>query len=218
MTIASYSDLKTAVADWLERADSTTVARIPDFITLTESKINRALNIRAMETDASLTATAGARTIALPTGFREPQALWIVIDGDRRDLRPVIPELIEAASESGEPTVWCVDGSNIAFERPCDQAYSFVLREMVGLALSDAVPTNLVLANHPDLYLWGAVYQAGLYLRDNDLINTAKGLFDQALEEAQAKEAKAKSMAPLVTEVSRGALGMRSGFDIRTGR
>jgi len=38
MSIATYSELQTAVADWMHRTDLT--AKIPDFITLAESRIN----------------------------------------------------------------------------------------------------------------------------------------------------------------------------------
>ena len=38
MALVNYSDLKTSIADWLNRSDLT--ATIPDFITLAESGFN----------------------------------------------------------------------------------------------------------------------------------------------------------------------------------
>ena len=47
MAISNYTELKTAVANWLDRDDLTD--RIPEFIALAESRFNRLLRIRAME-------------------------------------------------------------------------------------------------------------------------------------------------------------------------
>ena len=66
MAINTYSTLQTAVANWLDRDDLT--ARIPEFIALAETRINRALRIRAMETVSTAISTAsGTREYALPT-------------------------------------------------------------------------------------------------------------------------------------------------------
>lgn len=199
MALGTYSDLVSAVGDWLERADLD--ARIPDFIRLCESKLNRSLNIRSLESDVAMTGVPGSRFIALPAGFRNPINFWITYPtGQRRPLRFTEPGLVEADTTASEPRSWCVDGTNIAFERPCDQAYDFVMRSVGGLALSAGNPTNLVLDLYPDLYLFGTCLEAGPYLRDNDLLAIFKSRFDEALEEARWKEARNKSLVTLTTE------------------
>ena len=47
MAISNYTELNTAVANWLDRDDLTD--RIPEFIALAEARFNRLLRIRAME-------------------------------------------------------------------------------------------------------------------------------------------------------------------------
>ena len=47
MSIATYAELKTAVANWLQRTDLTSY--IPDFITIAESQIASDLKVREME-------------------------------------------------------------------------------------------------------------------------------------------------------------------------
>ena len=44
MAITNYTELKSSLADWLNRSDLTTV--IPDFITLAESQFNREIRNR----------------------------------------------------------------------------------------------------------------------------------------------------------------------------
>ena len=46
MAITTYSELKSSVADWLNRDDLTSV--IPDFIALSEAQYNRSIRHRNM--------------------------------------------------------------------------------------------------------------------------------------------------------------------------
>lgn len=216
MALSTYSDLTSAIADWLERGDLS--ARIPDFITLAESRLNRELGIRSLESDAALVGIPGSRFIALPAGFREAQNLWINRDGGQREtLRATMPELTLADITPSEPRSWSIDGPNIAFERPCDQAYSFTLRKVGGLSISESAPTNLVLTNYPDLYLFGSLTEAGGYLRDNELFALFDGRFQVALNAAKDKEGRAKTLTTLSTEP--GVLtsySRRSGYSVFT--
>ena len=65
MALDSYTNLKTAIANFLARDDLS--SEIDDFIDLTEADLNRRLRIRAMENVSSF--TIDSETEALPTGF-----------------------------------------------------------------------------------------------------------------------------------------------------
>ena len=52
MALTQYSELKTAVANWLKRDDLT--ARIPEFISMMEDRVNKKLRVRAMEASATI--------------------------------------------------------------------------------------------------------------------------------------------------------------------
>ena len=52
MSITTYSELKTAVANWLNRDDLTSV--IPDFIALTEADMDRKIRHWRMEKRATV--------------------------------------------------------------------------------------------------------------------------------------------------------------------
>lgn len=225
MALANYSDLQDAVAGWLERSDLT--ERIPDFITLAESRLSRLLDIRVMEFDMAVTGVPGSRFIDLPDGFREAKKLWIVRDWGRDEKRNVLASEIATSTVQGEPFYWTVDGTYIAFERPCDQAYNFQIRMLIGLdasqtsattlllALNASQPANYVLTNYPDLYLFGALLEAANFLQDDNMAQRFMGRFENALQEARTKENRGKALAPLRTELS-AFIGRRT-FDIRRG-
>lgn len=211
MALSNYAQLQGAVADWLERGDLT--ARIPDFIALAEARFNRVLRLRMMEVEAALTLGVGARKVALPAGFREPVALWRTAAQGRCALRFVDPATLEVKFAPGPAACWTIDGAELAFDRPADVAYDLTLRMLGRLALSDAAPTNALLTDYPDLYLFGALAEAAPYLRDADLLNLVLARLDAALSEARAKEARARSLATLGVEPGLAC----AAFDIRGG-
>lgn len=198
MALANYNDLKTAIASWLHRDDLTT--QIPDFITLTESRLNRKLGLTPQETETTLTATIGVRTIAQPAGFVGPIALWMTYWLPRMELEFMLPEDIPVMSVNAVPRFWTIDALNVAFDCPADRALTFTLRYMTTLALA-TTSTNSVMTNFPDLYLYGALIEASPYLGKDGRIATWKGLFDIALAEVRQSDNQNRSIAKLRTDL-----------------
>lgn len=219
MAITTYDELQTAIGNWLDREDLTD--RIPEFIALAEADINAEFDLRTIESDQSLTPVSGSRYIPVPTGFREAKNLWIVWpNSGRAEMRAVTPETIMVSAVSSVPSAWCVDGTNIAFNCPAnsDSLYSFVLRMLGGVALSDSSPTNLVLTNYPNVYLYQSLKHAAPFLRDPEALVMFSKLADDALAAAKSKEFRTKSLTTLSTEP--GVLtfyGSRRGFNIIRG-
>lgn len=199
MAITTYAELQAAAANWLVRGDLT--ARIPEFISLAEVRLNRVLRTRLAEAEQGLTATVGSRTIPLPAGFAEPLALWIVGPEGRQALSFLELTLMGASSLRGEPAAWTVDGTNLAFDRPCDQAYSFTFRMLRKFALSDAAPTNALLADHPDVYLFATLCEAAPLLRDAELAQAFEARLVRAIGEANTKEARSRAARTLGSEL-----------------
>jgi hypothetical protein len=199
MAITTYAELKAAAANWLVRGDLT--ARIPEFISLAEARLNRLLRARLAETEAALTAVVGARTVSLPTGFAEALALWIVRPDGRIALPFLEPSLMGASSLRGEPAAWTVDGANLAFDRPCDQSYGLILRLLKKFSLSDAAPTNGLLAEGPDVYLFATLSEAGPFLRDAELAGAYEAKLERAIGELNAKDARSRAPRTLSTEL-----------------
>lgn len=212
MALATYSDLQTSVANWLHRSDLT--AQIPDFISLAESRLNRLLTLRSMETDAVLSSTPASRYITLPTDFNSPVALWLEDVEPREKLDYVLPGELAVTETAGFPEYWAVDNDQIAFERPTGGTYGFTLRYLKKFALSDAFSTNALLTAYPDAYLFGALLEAAPYMRDDARVGLWQERFDRAIQEISNRENTTRARAPLMTD-----LGMFSGksYDITRG-
>lgn len=198
MAITTYAELQAAAANWLVRADLT--ARIPEFIALAEARLNRVLRARLAEVEVPLAATVGARSIALPAGFTEPLRVWLVRPQGRMELPFLEAGLIGAGLPRGEPRAWTVDGATLAFDRLCDQAYPLTLRMLRKFVLSDAAPTNALLSEAPDVYLFATLSEAAPFLRDADLAGAYETKLGRAIAEANAKDARSRAAWTLTTE------------------
>lgn len=199
-TVRDYNWLLAAVADWLHRSNLT--ARIPDWVRMAEAKINRKLNIYAKEIDAPLVAEVGSRLVALPGDFGSPIKLQSRHIEPRYDFIALEASQLPIDDDShGLPKFWAIDGPNIAFERPADQAYPLQFRYVQALYLSSTNLTNPLLEKNPDLYLYGALVHSAPYMRDDPRIAVWKTEFDDALRQVAAEASRSKSMAPLRTEV-----------------
>src|SRR5512138_1264426 len=78
MSITTYSELLTAMENWLARSDLTSV--IPDFIMLNEQTLNRKLFVRQMEQRSTVTLDTTATSpefIALPGDFQSMRSLRV---------------------------------------------------------------------------------------------------------------------------------------------
>jgi hypothetical protein len=164
MAIANRADLLTKGASWLRRSGNATfVAELPDCLTIAEAKLNRELG--AVETDTTLTGTAGSNAISISgLSIVQPIALFLAETGlDEDEISPATEGSFPVSSTSGRPTRWSIDGTNINFNCPLDAAYPFRFRYRQRFALTLAADTNWLLTNHPDVYLaallmWGAGY------------------------------------------------------------
>ena len=199
MAITTYAELKAAAANWLVRGDLT--ERIPEFVALAEARLNRILRTRLSEAEVSLTSSVGSRFAALPAGFTEPLRLWIERSDGRCELPFLEASLIGGVSLRGEPGAWTVDGASVRFDRPCDQAYPLTLRMLKAFVLSDAAPTNTLLTQAPDAYLFASLCEAGPFLRDTELAGAYEAKLARAIEELNAKEARSRAPQRLATEL-----------------
>jgi len=177
MAITNFAELKTAIADWMARSDVSGSAA--DFIALAEGRLNRELN--PVETDATLTGTIDSRRIDISSlSLVAPIALFLV-DGDEIELTQRSDGSFPYDDTSGEPSLWALDGTNIDFDRPLDEAYSFRFRYWGRFALSDSATTNWLLTNHPDIYLAASIVWGGAYIEDMTKIAFYKGILDEAI-------------------------------------
>lgn len=193
MALDSFTNLKSAILDWMARSDLS--GNVEDWITLGEAGLNRELG--AVEANQTLTGSSGSRQIDVSSySIVEPISLFFVDSGssDERKLVQRSPAHMEYLNTSGEPEFWALDNQQdeINFNRPLDAAYSFRFRYRQRFALSDAAKTNWLLDNHPDVYLAACLVWGGAFVVQPKQILTFKTLLDQELPKVRHTIARNK--------------------------
>mgnify|MGYP003125308745 CR=1 FL=1 len=195
MALDNYSNLKTTIANFLARDDLNT--EIDDFIDLTEADFNRRLRVRNMETvDTSF--TVDSETESLPTGFLQVRSFFINTGGGKEPLTLLTPHhqySTAGGSRSGTPKAFSIEGTSFRFSPAPDTAYTANLVFYKAFdSIDGTTTTNHILTNHPDVYLYGALYFASTFIRGMDptTIQQFKAQYESALQQVEMADEKDK--------------------------
>lgn len=193
MALSTYSDLQTAIADFLARSDL--ASKIPDFIEMCEARMSRELNTRSQEGRTTLTTSIGTEYVTLPTDLRELRLVKINSDPitvlDSLSAQQLYSKY--SSSAGAKPVAYCVVGTQLIMRPVPDAVYSVELLYSDGVeALTDENTTNTVLTRHPDAYLYGTLAAAYVYLMDEQRAAQYDGMFSRILEEIKKDTDKAR--------------------------
>lgn len=203
MAITTYSTLKVAIGDWLDRDDLGT--QIDTFIDLCEARLARELRIKAMETALSETIASGVITV--PTDYLEMRyayvdsttAKWL----DIKDPGWIIANYPTRSADS-LPLFIARDASTFIFGPYPDSTYSIKGTYYAKLAaLSTSNETNFFITNAPDLLLYGSLLAATPYIGDDQRANVWSAQYEQAIADIkmQDKHDRWPSRMPLAATV-----------------
>lgn len=182
-----YSDLLLAVSAWVN--DPQVEQSVPTFVQLAEAQINRKL------ADAGIpgaivraTCTIDAEYSQLPSDFARPISLTLA---NGRAVENITQESFQALLDRACPTpttptapdYYTVAGGEMRFYPVPDASYTVELVYQAKVAgLSETNASNWVLADHPDVYLYGALLQCAPFLGDDARASTWGQLYSAALD------------------------------------
>lgn len=207
MAYNTYTDIKTALANWSARSDLTSY--LDDFIDAAEDMMKRppAQNspggIRAEKTRVAASLSAGTATLSLPADFLELDAFSLT-GTDGGVVQYVVPEQLRLAfrTGSGKPAFYTISDV-IELDIAPDSAYAYQLSYWpVFDALSGSQASNWVMANHPFCYLAGSMYYLSRFIQDDE--EAARWLSDYTAAAWGASKAYARGRR------SQGPIAMRT--------
>jgi hypothetical protein len=176
MSILTYSELQTAVANWLARSDLTD--RIPEFITLAEAKFNRELRSIRMEkrsyTSAN-TATTEPEFISLPSDFQTMRRIRLSGVTGKPQLENVSQQQANALRTeyeniSAQPWYFTIQGDEIELIPTPNEDYEIEMVYRANIPALASNSTNWLLTLAPDAYLYGALLESAPYIKDDGRI------------------------------------------------
>ena len=192
MAISNYTELKAAVANWLDRDDLTD--RIPEFIALAEGRFNRVLRIRAMESKQTADTVAGQQNLALPARYISMRNLQINTTPVTA-MQYVTPEMFDrlygGRGGSGTPKFYTVLADELQLgPTPSSVQQIEMLFYQKFESLSDSVATNWMITNAPDVYLYGALLEAEPFIMNDQRVPLWLSSFDRAIVDLQNQDDK----------------------------
>ena len=205
MAINTYATLQTAVANWLDRSDLTD--RIPEFIALSEARMNRTLRLAIMlnvdqtTLGGAATLVAGTRDYSLPSGYLQMLDFHLRTD-PITPLSYITPENMNrmwAGSELGIPEAYTIFSDN-ASGTPIKKVklgpspagtytYSMMFYKKIDALATDNT-TEQMLTNNPDVYLYGALLEAEPFLMNDQRVQLWATAFQESLSALQEQDNK----------------------------
>lgn len=200
MAINSRATLQSGIADFLNRDDLTDV--IPTFIDLAEGQINRDVRHWKMETTAQKVVVDDVAL--LPSDWLETKNVQYYPDiNDYTKFHPLEYLSQNALDERkmnseniiGEPQYYtfAVNGGTgmyILFPQPkAREDDRIVLSYLQNLNLAG---TSWLLTDYPDVYLYGSLIHAAIYLKDDERLALFSQMYGAAVQRVNASSDEAE--------------------------
>ena len=193
MALGTFTELKDAVADWLDRSDLT--ARIPDFIALAEARLNRELRIRPMEVRSTMVTIADQQYFQLPGGYIQMRNMQLNTN-PTTPLEYITPEMLDrlyGSTTSGKPRAYTLIGDEIQLAPIPDSTYTVEMAfyekfTPLGDGSSGTVTSNWLTANAPDVLLYGALMEAEPFIKNDERIPVWLNGYNNAVNKLQQQD------------------------------
>jgi len=199
MALDNYSGLVESVGAWLGKG-TTLDDRIPDFIRLTESRLNKVLEDPEMEVTSTSTTTG--QYLGLPSDFGELRSISV---GGYRLTEVTAADFSGYNTLAGNPSVYgIIDGQLGFYPNPSTgSAVTIVyIRRIPGL--SGTNPTNWLLTLAPEAYLYGCLLVAELFGWNDERLPTIKAFYDDAVDTLRQDAVRRRlGAAPLAPRIRR---------------
>ena len=204
MSLSTYSDLQTSIANYLARSDLT--SQIPDFITFAENRLRRELRIRQMLKSVTTATVSGDNTVELPADFLQVRD-FVVMTNPIQPLSYSSPSALSndpRASEVGVPLSYTILANDFQVSPAPDGVYTVRLLYFSAPAyLSSSNTSNVFLTTAPDALLYASLIEAEPYLMNDARINTWGTMYDRAIASlAKSDEEGQYSGVPLAMKLT----------------
>jgi len=186
----TYTTLKTAIQDYLESTESTFVTNLPTFITTTEERIFKNVQLDDFRKNQVGNLTASGTYLECPTDYLAPFSLAVIDSSSNYSyllLKQVsfIRDFTPNASTTGLPKYYAEFDDNTFIVAPTpDSAYEVELHyyyRPASLTTTSGSETTWLSKNAPNAMLYGSLVEACTYFKNYEAIPAYESKFQEAL-------------------------------------
>lgn len=184
----NYATLVTAIQDYIEAADTSFVANIPNFVQTTEQKIYNLVQLPALRKNVTGSLTSGNKYLGMPTDFLSVFSLAIVnTDGSytyllNKDVN-FIRESFPFPATTGTPSHYAIfsDTSFIVGPTP-NASYDAELHYFYYPQSIVTASTSWLGDNFDSALLYGSLVEANMYVKgEADMTAAYSAKFNEAM-------------------------------------
>ena len=200
--MSTFTELQNRVMDWSLRDDVAPV--LPVMIKLAEQRNARVIRVLGMETDGNIDIDSRGESV-LPEGFLGFR--HVAVNNEVRPTAEFLPpdQFNERRiggpfgyiTNQGERNIFYTIEANKIKILPVPAEENTVSLNTTYFArfpaLSDSQPTNWLLDNAFDIYLWGTLREVAIYINDNNLQAKFEALYSQSVEELHNQQKRLRS-------------------------
>lgn len=195
MSISTYNELLSAVANWTKRSDLS--GRDAEFVAIGEARIGREVKARQME--ARVSTTPNDQYEDLPSDYLSMRA--VRIKGSTLGwLQYITPEVFFTTFPSGNleaSNKYTIFGDEIIFPKtPSGDIELWYYKKLA--ALSSA--TNTLFTSNPDLYLYAAMAAAQPFLKNIPLMPVWEKLYEQVRDSVNKQHKEGRFPSGMVVQ------------------
>jgi len=195
VSITTYAELKSAIADFLNRDDLTST--IPTFISLGEAQIAR--DVRHWKQEKRVTTSVDERYENLPNDWIELKFITLSTGAMLETVAPSNMADMRARSDTpGVPKYVRMTADQLEFyPTPSAATDISMLYYARTPALSDASPTNWLLSDAPDVLLYASLIHSAPYLAEDARVQIWGSLYQSGVEKLNIENQRGRVTGPM---------------------
>lgn len=204
MAITNYTTLQTAIGDFLNRDDLTSV--IPTFVQLAEAQMNR--DIRHWKMEKRATASTSAEYTVIPGDWMETIQIHVIGGGtyplDLASRQTIADKRSGSNDQSGRPRYYCHADSQIELYPTPDATYDIELLYVAKIPDLATNSTNWLLEEAPDAYLYSSLLHSAPYLQEDARVAVWAQMYSAVATQLNTSSDKARMSGSGLTLKVRG--------------
>lgn len=195
MSITTYAELKTSIADFLNRDDLTST--IPTFISLGEAQIAR--DVRHWKQEKRVTTSVDERYENLPNDWLELKFVSLTTGAMLETVSPSNMADMRARSDTpGTPKYVRMTADQLEFYPTPSAATDISMLYYARVpSLTDAAPTNWVLSDAPDILLYASLMHSAPYLAEDARVQIWGSLYQSGVEKLNIENQRGRVTGPM---------------------